>query len=400
MDELFSEVFKESEIFSNREVLSQHHIPQTLLFREKQMDAIVKVLTPSLRGERGRNLFLYGKTGTGKTSCMLNIIGKIKELPISRSRISYINCRIYNSRYRVFYKLMSDHLPMYAKRGHGITEIYERLINWVEEDGKILIVVLDEVDMVKDLDDMIYTLTRSNSDIKSGGVTIVGISNNISFKDELDPRSLSTLYENELVFPPYNSNELSAILKDRAAAGFKEGRIDQEAINLAAAIAARESGDARLALKIISVAGELAESKKAKSVTAEDVSQAAKSAEEDIAYELLNTLPEHEKLVIYAVAILTMQGSKYKRLIEGTDTYIFSGEVYSRYASLAQSMEKEFKTTRWYRKCIIDLEMQGIVSTYESGKGIRGHTKLIKLVYPADKIKATVEKSLFKEEMV
>ena len=81
MDELFSEVFKESEIFSNREVLSQHHIPQTLLFREKQMDAIVKVLTPSLRGERGRNLFLYGKTGTGKTSCMLNIIGKIKELP-------------------------------------------------------------------------------------------------------------------------------------------------------------------------------------------------------------------------------------------------------------------------------------------------------------------------------
>ena len=108
MDELFSEVFKESEIFSNREVLSQHHIPQTLLFREKQMDAIVKVLTPSLRGERGRNLFLYGKTGTGKTSCMLNIIGKIKELPISRSRISYINCRIYNSRYRVFYNLMRN----------------------------------------------------------------------------------------------------------------------------------------------------------------------------------------------------------------------------------------------------------------------------------------------------
>ena len=101
-----------------------------------------------------------------------------------------------------------------------------------------------------------------------------------------------------------------------------------------------------------------------------------------------------------AVAILTMQGSKYKRLIEGTDTYIFSGEVYSRYASLAQSMEKECKTTRWYRKCVIDLEMQGIISTYESGKGIRGHTKLIKLVYPADKIKATVEKSLFKEEMV
>ena len=75
--------------------------------------------------------------------------------------------------------------------------------------AKILVVVLDEIDVVKDLDDLIYTLTRANSDMKSGGITIVGVSNKVSFKEDLDPRSLSTLYENELVFPPYNSNELS-----------------------------------------------------------------------------------------------------------------------------------------------------------------------------------------------
>jgi orc1/cdc6 family replication initiation protein len=252
MPEIFENLLKESSIFANRDALSPHYMPNNLLFREKQIDGIVKYLTPSLRGERGRNLFIYGKTGTGKTSCMKYVIEKIKGVHAIKAKISYINCRIYNSRYRVLSKIVNDHLPSYAKRGYGIVDIYEKIINWIEEDGKILIVVLDEIDVVKDLDDLIYTLTRANSDIKNGGVTIVGISNKISFKEELDPRSISTLYENELVFPPYNSTELAAILKQRAEISFKPGVIDDSSINLAAAIAAKESGDARLALKILS----------------------------------------------------------------------------------------------------------------------------------------------------
>ncbi|MDE1822792.1 MAG: cell division control protein Cdc6, partial [Candidatus Micrarchaeota archaeon] len=261
----------------------------------------------------------------------------------------------------------------------------------------VLVVVLDEIDVVKDLDDLVYTLTRANTDIKSGGITIVGISNKISFKDVLDPRSLSTLYENELVFPPYNSNELAAILKDRAEKGFKKGAIDQSAINLAAAIAAKDSGDARLALKILSKAGEISDEHGLDSVTTKEVSDASKYAEEEIAYELVNTLPEHQKLIIYAISMLSIQGSRYKRLSEGADTYLFSGDVYNKYSQISQSLQKEPKSSRWYRKYITDLEMQGLILTYESGKGIRGHTKLIRLAYPPEKMKDTIEKTLLME---
>ncbi len=397
MAEPFSNIFKESKIFANREVLSPHYIPNHLLFRDAQINNIVKFMTPSLRGERGRNLFIYGKTGTGKTSCMKYVIDKIRELPSLKAKISFVNCRIYNSRYRVLNKITSDHMPLYAKRGYGIIDIYERIINWIDEDGNVLIVALDEVDVVRDLDDLVYTLTRANSDIKSGGIMMVGISNKVSFKDDLDPRSRSTLYENELAFPPYNSKELGEILKDRAANGFKSGRIEGEAISLAAAHAAKESGDARLALKILSKAGEIAEEKDLDCVTSKEVNDAAKEADEEIAYDLVYTLPEHQKLIVYAIALLSGQGSKYKKLTEGTDTYIFSGEVYSRYAALADSLHREAKSSRWYRKYISDLEMQGLIVTYESGKGIRGHTKLIKLAYPPDKIKSIIEKGLFNE---
>ncbi len=397
MKEPFSDLLKESPIFKNRNALSQSYVPETLLFRDKQIDYIVKILTPSLKGDKGRNLFIYGKTGTGKTSCMKYVLDKVRNISTVKAKISYINCRLHNSRYRVLNKIVSDHLPVYAKHGYGTVDIYGKIIHWIEEDSKILIVVLDEIDMVTDLDDLVYTLTRANNDMKNGGVVLAGISNTISFKDRLDPRSLSSLYEAELVFPPYNSNELSEILRQRAELGFKRDVIDPSTINLAAAISAKDSGDARLALMMLSNAGELAEEKGEKKITADDVKEASKNAEEEIAYELISTLPEHQRLIVYAISMLTLQGSRYKKLVAGEDTYLFSGEIYDKYVAVIHSLRKEPKSSRWYRKYISDLEMQGLVATYESGKGIRGHTKLIKLLYPPAKIKATIEKGLFNE---
>lgn len=394
MPEPFADLFKDSQIFADREVLSPHYVPDHLLFRDRQISEIERSLTPSLRGERGRNVFIYGKTGTGKTSCIKYVVDKVKLLPVIRAKITYVNCRIYNSRYRVLSKIASEHIPMYAKRGLGIIDIYEKIISWIEEDSKILIVVLDEVDIIKDLDDLIYTLTRANSDIKSGGITIIGISNKLSFKEDLDPRSLSTLYENELAFPTYNSEELASIIRDRVARGFKPNAIDQASVNLAAAMAAKESGDARLALKIITKAGEIAEEKGLKIITVNEVGEAAKVAEEEIAYEVIGMLPEHQRLIVYAIALMSMHGGRYRKLNQEDDSFLLSGDIYNRYVSVAQSLHKESKGSRIYRRYIADLEMQGIITTYESGKGMRGHTRLIKLAYQPLKIKEMIEKSL------
>ncbi len=176
-------MLSDSKIFANREVLSPHYIPKKLISRAKEINSIERALAPSLKGERGRNLFIYGKTGTGKTSCTKYVLDEVKGIPNSKAKISYINCKIYNSRYRVLNKIVSDHLPTYAKRGYGTVDLYEKLTNWIEEDNKILVAILDEIDVVKDLDDLVYTLTRINSDIKAGGVTIIGISNRVSFKE-------------------------------------------------------------------------------------------------------------------------------------------------------------------------------------------------------------------------
>ncbi len=393
-----NDLLTESRIFANREVLSPHYTPQRLIYREREINNIEKAIAPSLKGERGRNLFVYGKTGTGKTSCVKYVINEVKSIPNSKTQISYINCRIYNSRYRVLSKIISDHLPTYAKRGYGAVDLYERLTSWIEEEGRILVVALDEIDVIKDLDDLVYTLTRINSDIKTGGVTIVGISNKVSFKEELDPRSLSTLYETELVFAPYYATELYEIIKDRVAAGFKKDVMDDEVLRFIAASAAKEGGDARFSLKVLSKAGEIAEERGKTKITMDEAMQASKVTEEDVVYEVISTLPEHQKLVMYSIAMLAHGGGTYKKLTDGVDTYLFSGEVYNRYKSISDSLHKEPKSERWYRKYLADLEMQGLITSFESGKGIRGHTKLIKLMYPADKTKQVLEGDIFGSE--
>lgn len=391
-----SDLLSESKIFDNREVLSPHFTPHNLIFRDREINNIERAIAPSLKGERGRNLFLYGKVGSGKTSCTKYVINEVKNIPNTRAKISYVNCRMYNSRYRVLNKIINDHIPTYAKRGYSAINLYEKLASWIEEDNKILVVALDEIDVVKDLDDLIYTLTRINTDMRAGGLTIVGISNNVSFKENLDPRSLSALYESELVFPPYDAKELYAILKDRTHKGFKKDIIDDEVLHFIAATAAKEGGDARFSLKIMSRVGELAEEKGKDRIDMSDAEEAVKIAEKDIVYDIIAILPEQQKIVLYAISTISRSNGSYKKLLtDGVDKYIFSGEVYRRYKSIAESIHRAPKSERWYRNYISELEMQGIIRTFDSGKGIRGHTKLIKLMYPADRTQEVVERSLF-----
>ncbi|MCL4404662.1 AAA family ATPase, partial [Candidatus Marsarchaeota archaeon] len=322
----------ESKIFAQREVLSPHYTPEKLVFREKEISSIEKAIKPALEGEKGRNLFVYGRAGTGKTSCAKYVISEIKEIPNTKARVSYINCRMYNTRFRVLNKVIADHMPNYARRGYGTVDLYEKLMGWIEEDNKILILVLDEIDMVKDLDDLVYIMTRINSEIRAGGVAMIGISNKVSFKEELDPRSLSALNESELVFPSYYSDEIYEIIKARAEKGFKKGAISDEILHFIAASAAKEGGDARLSLKILSKSGELAEDKGKESVGMEEADEAVKMAESEIVYEVISSLPEHQKLVLYSIVLLAQSGGSYKKLTDGRDTYLFSGEVYNRYA--------------------------------------------------------------------
>ncbi len=358
---------------------------------------MMEAIAPVLKGQKAKNLFLYGKTGTGKSSSAKYVMEKLEAEKNPHVSALYMNCRVFDSRYRVLQKIITHFHPKFARTGYSFAVLYEKLLDWIEEDGKQVVVVLDEIDMVKDLDNLVYTLTRANDDLRKGNLSILGVSNKVDFKQRLDARSRSSLCEEELVFQPYNAEQLSGILKIRVPMAFAPDVVHDSAIHLASAIAASENGDARYALLLLLRAGELVESQNRKTVVDHDVENSRKAAEEEKAFEIIGTLPEQQQLLLYALATLATDVS-YKRLVEdGGDKLYFSGEVYERYATVTKKLGKPPRTMRWYREYLKELEALGLVNTVQSGKGVRGHTTLIKLGYEAARVRTIIETKVLGE---
>lgn len=404
---LFSDYSTDYRLFSNKDALSPHFTPPKLPYRETEVGAVVSLMASALKKEKPANVFIYGKTGVGKTMVARFVSSELEEMCNSQKvplYVSYINNKVHDSKYRSLVKLLKDiweqNTGYFEEKGVKVhdsgappTVIYETLLDFIDKTGAGLVVILDEVDAVKDLDSLLYTLTRANDDLASGFITILGISNNLFFKKNIDPRSKSTLCEEEMVFPPYNAKQLTTILRERVKMGFKEKKVDMSAVRLIAAIASKEGGDARYALRLLKKAGEIAESSNARLVKVKEVEEAQRTVEEDMVFESLNTLPEHQQVVLLALAQLLENA---QRGLTGEIRRQFtSGEVYDEYKRVCRQVKVgKARSMRWVREYLNDLEMLGFISMQFTGKGTRGQTRLIELGEDPAKIRDFVLKSL------
>ena len=184
--------------------------------------------------------------------------------------------------------------------------------------------------------------------------------------------------EEEILFPPYNVEEVKAILKERTKDGFHQGCVSEVAVNLCAAMAGREHGDARRAVDLLRVAGEVAEREGASIVDEKHVRIAEKKIEQDKVSETLRKLPVHEKLVVCSVMI-AQKGS--------------TGDVFDNYMALTKKLGMEAVTQRRVGMIINELDMQGLISAPVINQGRYGRTKKISLA-----IQPSVVKDVFKED--
>ena len=208
---IFEREFARQTIFADRNIITPHYTPKELPFRDKYIEKISGVLSESLRGKKPDNIFIYGKVGTGKTSVTKHVMQQLLDFASSKSvsvEGNYVNCRNHNSKYRIMIKIVKDLYPEENFLGFSAAFIYEKLVDYARK-GRQLVIVLDEIDKVKDLDELVYGLTRANDELSKGAISIIGISNSIMFKERLDPRTKSSLCSHEIVFPPYNAKKLS-----------------------------------------------------------------------------------------------------------------------------------------------------------------------------------------------
>jgi cell division control protein 6 len=374
LDEVFNQFLEGPTVFKDREVLRHDYIPESLPHREDHIRHLGQMVAPVLKGARCSNIFLYGKTGTGKTAVTRFVLSKLGQKAAelgSPIKVCYINCRLAGTEYRVFSYMCETLNVTIPFTGLALGEVFDRFKNGLDARRIMLVTVLDEIDaLVKERGDiLLYELTRINESLHNSKTSIVGISNDLRFKEFLEPRVLSSLSEEEVVFQPYNAAELSDILRERAKEALNPGVLSEGAISLCSALAASEHGDARRALDLLRVAGELAERKNALNVNDEHVREAEKRIEHDRVYDAVRNLPSHSKLVLCSVYLLSK--TNVKRIV--------TGEIFEVYVELCGQIEAAPLTQRRVSDLINELDSLGLLNTQVVSMGRYGRTKKIRL---------------------
>ena len=203
IDNFFDNFLKKKSIFKEKAVLQSHYLPDEIVYREDQISSIASILAPCLRGEKPSNIFLYGKTGTGKTVTMKYILQSLNQTAKKNDRLLktiYINCklkRIADTEYRLLTQLIKAFGKEIPTTGLPTDEVYNIFYKLLDQTNQVVILVLDEIDQLirKIGDEVLYNFTRINSELKNSQICLVGISNNLIFADNLDTRVKSSLQE-------------------------------------------------------------------------------------------------------------------------------------------------------------------------------------------------------------
>ena len=383
-------------LIKNRDILHYTYIPDTILHRDSEQEQVTQSLIPILKHSRPSNLLVYGKPGTGKTLVVKKILSKI-QLRVEKSKfpikLIYANSKEETTLYGLLVSfgrqlgLNEKELP---STGLAISEVFKRLLKIINSNQLNAVFVIDEIDYLAHLisktgKDILYQLTRANERLTQGSLTLVGISNDLTFKERLDPRVLSSLGEEEIVFTNYSVDQIRKILEGRIEQALVKNAIEDAALNLCSAMAGREHGDARRAIDLLRVASEIAEREQKTSINEDHIRMAGQKIEENKEVTSLQSYPLHEKILIIAV----MKTSE-----------LSTGGIYTAYKTLCKTVRQQELTQRRVTQMLSEIELSGLITGRIIHQGIHGRTKKYKLTISPNMIKETFKNDLTFEDIL
>ena len=129
--QFFENYMKKESFFLDKAVLLSSYIPEEIIFRGEQLQEVANILAPALRIEKPSNLFIYGKTGTGKTITVKQTMKELCSVADKQNiplKIIYVNCKlkkVADTEYRLVAQLAQELGRDIPPTGLPTQEIYK-----------------------------------------------------------------------------------------------------------------------------------------------------------------------------------------------------------------------------------------------------------------------------------
>lgn len=368
-------------IIKNKELLVIGHIPESLddiLHRDTEIDLLTMHFSSYFDGSTPNNLFMYGPTGSGKTLMAKLTINELQKDALAdglKIFSSYINCSDTITNMAVMSNLVKSAIsfinPEEEKLRLSYNEYFHYFIKIINSNDCTCIIILDEIDKLQDPNELLYQLCRiKENEYSTKNICIIGISNDLHFKDKLDSRTISSLCETELTIVAYNRDEIFDIVTNRASKALFDNAYDNAILDLIAARSAQQHGDARRALDLLRVSAEIAENNRSLKITDINIKEAEFIINNNKEKISIASLPGQQKIVL--LSCMYHFAEQHKHEIE-------SSVAHSTYKSFCKVLDKDAVTKRSFTNYIKELDMYGILEIEKTSRGkSKGVTNIIK----------------------
>jgi cell division control protein 6 len=362
---------RDQQVFADATPLDDSYEPEDIRERDAELEKYQRALQPIIDKRPTSNIFLYGKTGTGKTVATKFMLSHLEADASEYDDVVlstvWVSCENLSSSYQVAVALVNElrlnqDKDRISTTGYSQQRVFDLLYEELDALGGTVVIVLDEIDNIGNSDDILYGLprARSNGYVEDVQPVIIGISNDFQFRDNLSPKVKDTLAEKEILFAPYDANQLRSILRPRAEKAFHDGVLAEDAVPLCAAFAAQDTGSARQAIRLLREAGELAQATNVETVTETHVRDAQDELEKNQLYEGMQELTTQGHAVLCALA--------YHHALDAVP--VRSRDLYDRYLKICEKLDAEGVSERRVRDHLSDMNMLGLISIYERNEGL------------------------------
>ena len=338
--------------------------------REKQISRIISHFTPILDGGHPPPALVFGPTGSGKTVTLIHVLSTFQRVTEKRGigfRYYYVDLTSPKTFFGALNELAIalDSSNRKYRKGIPIDHMQSRIVEAIGSFNGFLCLLIDEVDNLHPNADGFLTFLGKTLPRKvSCRLILILLTNRLDWEKTLDPRILSFLKKMDILFEPYDALDLLEILKLRVEKALDKKRVDLAALRKVAALASRETGDARKAVELLAKAVTVAEETTGH-LTEHEVDIAEQRLEVDKTVALIKALAVQQRVALqgcYAVL------SKIKKKVS-------TGQAYEAYTNICNRDQVRPLTQRRFSDIIGFLDLYGLINARVISKGRYGSTR-------------------------